>query len=533
MNKLVKENQYLGNVFLKEHMLLSIDGLDDEDMAARLRYLDRTIQSSVTGIYVYDIQKQSNDFINRAYTKILGYEKDELNSFSGEEFLGLFHPDDLPRVLKHMESVINAQEMFEIHEIEYRFRAKDGRWVWCLSKDTPFETSENGSVTKFIGSFMDISRQKEAEERLKIKEVELQNTLAKLELYMEGSKDAFWQLHAREPHIVETSQRFFDLIGQPQQDSKIPLAAFLTHFHPDDRTKVNAALAILEEQASCDIEARLCLSTGKYHWFRIKGTTHSDSSAHTIGIAGSMTDIHQQKTLNEKISKANRDLEQFAYVASHDLKEPLRTLKTFTKYLIEDVEKGDIERQKEDQYFIDEACDQMTHLIEDLLKLSRVGNQILEFHRFNLSEIVSKAELALGSLIAEKQASITCDGIDIEMVADKAQMLLCVQNLIHNAIKFSRDNEVPKINISAQTQDNRLVIVVKDNGIGIATQDHERIFGIFKTVQVENAGTGIGLAIVDKVMTRHGGTVSVASQPDKGATFTLSIPLLIEGRDDE
>ena len=224
-----------------------------------------------------------------------------------------------------------------------------------------------------------------------------------------------------------------------------------------------------------------------------------------------------------ELTRSNEELQQFAYVASHDLQEPLRMISSYTQLLgrrYGDRLDGDA---KEFMAYIVDGAARMKQLIEDLLAYSRVGTRGKQFQ-----EVDSGASLAraLANLRASQEASgavITHDPMP-HVLADGAQLAQVFQNLIGNAIKF-RGEGPPRIHVGAQTTETVCVFTVKDNGIGLDTQYAERIFMMFQRLhnKTDYPGTGIGLAIVKKIVERHGGRIWVESEPGKGATFGFTI----------
>jgi PAS domain S-box-containing protein len=237
---------------------------------------------------------------------------------------------------------------------------------------------------------------------------------------------------------------------------------------------------------------------------------------------------HAQETLQhtaEDLKRSNRDLEQFAYVASHDLQEPLRAVAGYVKLLHrrfpQDIDAKALE-------FITGAADgaaRMERLITDLLTFSRVGTRGGAFVSTNLDRLLSEALQNLHASIKAAGAKVTSDPLPT-LTVDPTQIMQLFQNLIGNAIKF-RGGCPPQIHVGAQKQPDRWVFSVRDNGIGIDPQYFDRIFQIFQRLHTRKyySGTGIGLAICKRIAERHGGLIWVESQPDHGSTFSFSIPL--------
>lgn len=237
--------------------------------------------------------------------------------------------------------------------------------------------------------------------------------------------------------------------------------------------------------------------------------------------------INQQDELQELIKKleiSNRELEQFAYVASHDLQEPLRMVSSFTQ-LLEMRYKDKLDKDADEFIqFIVEGANRMKDLIDDLLAFSRLNTEAKPFESVNMGQSVNAVISYLKPGIEESNAEIIVDLLPTVM-GDSSQIRQLFQNLISNAIKFRRDKP-PQIHISAQDLGNEWKIGVSDNGIGIGPEHQRKIFEIFKRLHTrkEYAGTGIGLAICKRIVDRHGGRIWVESEEGKGSTFYFTIP---------
>ncbi len=232
---------------------------------------------------------------------------------------------------------------------------------------------------------------------------------------------------------------------------------------------------------------------------------------------------HLQRTTGE-LAHSNQELEQYAYVASHDLQEPLRAVTGYLGLIEQHI--GDQLDDQGRRYLAGAAqgAARMHTLITDLLALSRVGTQGQPFESADLNGVLDEALRGLDASVKETGAKITRDPLPT-LPMDARQMTQLFQNLISNALKF-RGEQPPEIHISAQAQPGQWVLGVRDNGIGIEPQYVERIFLIFQRLHTRKQypGTGIGLAICKKIVERHGGTIWVESQPGQGSTFYFTIP---------
>ena len=231
------------------------------------------------------------------------------------------------------------------------------------------------------------------------------------------------------------------------------------------------------------------------------------------------------RQMTDELARSNADLKQFAYAASHDLQEPLRTIAGFVK-LLEKHYKGRLDERADEfiAYAIDGAK-RMQELIKDLLEYSHIGTMDREFKPTDSASILDKVISNLRVAIKEGGAVVTHDYLPV-ITADATQMGSVFQNLIGNAIKF-HSAEAPRVHISAERIEEEWVFSVRDNGIGIDKQYAERIFVVFQRLHgTRNVypGTGIGLAICKKIVERHGGRIWVESEPGKGSTFYFTVP---------
>lgn len=307
--------------------------------------------------------------------------------------------------------------------------------------------------------------------------------------------------------------------------------SFHTILHPDDLARAtDHVFNALSGKMSPIFEVRVLCKSGRYITGEFIGAPHIKDGMviEVIGFAREIT--HRKKAeealkeKTEELSRSNRELEAFAYVASHDLQEPLRMVTNFVQLLAKRYQ-GKLDSDADD--FINFAVDgamRMWNLINDLLAYSRVGTRGHPFEPVNCETILQEALDNLKVAMEESGAVVTHDSLPT-VTADSSQLGQLFQNLIGNAIKF-RGNERPRIHVSANRNDNGWIFSVRDNGIGIAPEYTERIFIIFQRLhgRQQYPGTGIGLAICKKIVERHGGRIWVESTPEKGATFYFTLP---------
>ena len=265
-------------------------------------------------------------------------------------------------------------------------------------------------------------------------------------------------------------------------------------------------------------------------WFDVYAFRLGGPASRRVAIL--FNDITQRKRAEEEIRgytedlrRSNQELEHFAYVASHDLQEPLRTISSFSQLLARRYQ-GRLDTDADEFItFIVEGATRMQTLINDLLAFSRVGTRGNPFAAVECEALLQAAQANLEAAIAESEAVITHDPLPT-LVADRTQLTQLFQNLFGNAIKFRRPGQAPRIHVSAARQDGAWQLSVRDNGIGIDSQYFDRIFILFQRLhgREEYPGTGIGLAVCKKIVERHGGRMWVESAPGTGSTFHFTLP---------
>lgn len=314
-------------------------------------------------------------------------------------------------------------------------------------------------------------------------------------------------------------------------------------FHPGDDEIPARISKALTEGSNLTAEVRIKnLVSDSYRWHLLKLIPLKQAEAISKWV-GTFTDIHDQKEVNEtleakvherteeliaknkELEASNHELQQFASVASHDLKEPLRKIQIFST-IVKDRHLNGSEQAEDNMGRIIEASQRMTGLINDLLNYSRLSIDTL-FEEVDLKQIIEEIVKDLEFTIEDKKATITVSEVPT-IQAVPGQMRQVFQNLLSNSLKFAKPSLQPEINVSAVLLPNDMCrIVVKDNGIGFDEQYLDRIFTIFQRLNARESyeGTGIGLAIVKKIIEKHGGTITAKSQPGDGAAFIIELPV--------
>ena len=232
----------------------------------------------------------------------------------------------------------------------------------------------------------------------------------------------------------------------------------------------------------------------------------------------------EREQVIKELEAKNAELERFTYTVSHDLKSPLITIGGFIGLLEEDARFGNKAKFENDLKRIREAKDKMHRLLNELLELSRIGRLMNPPTDIPFATIINEAvELTRGRLMAGHTQVVVQDHLPV-ISGDYVRLVEVIQNLIENAAKFSSDQQEPRIEIGMREENNENVFFVRDNGIGIAPKYHQRIFGLFDKLDPMGEGTGVGLALVKRIIEVHGGRIWVESEKGKGATFCFTLP---------
>ena len=379
------------------------------------------------------------------------------------------------------------------------------------------------TVYKQINS--DIANRKKALETIKESE-------QKFRQLAENINQVFWLFSPDRKELLYVSPAYEKLWGESSEQLYKNPSSWTEIVHPEDKEAVLNSLENTSHNSNTDKTYRIVKKDGSLRWIQDRTFPVTDTNGEVYRIAGIAEDITDFKlaeehlqSIAEKLRRSNEELEQFAYVASHDLQEPLRMVSSYCQLLQKRYkDKLDGDAIEFINYALDGAV-RMQRLISDLLSYSRVQRKGKEPEDVNAKSVLQTTLNSLKPAIEESHASITFDELPI-VKADPIQLGQLFQNLITNALKFSPKEDTPKVHVSAKRNGHGWIFSVKDNGIGIDPKFSERIFVIFQRLhgKTEYAGTGIGLAICKKIVERHGGNIWVESEPGKGANFCFTIP---------
>ncbi len=341
------------------------------------------------------------------------------------------------------------------------------------------------------------------------------------------SKDGVF-ITSREGELIEANKSLVDMFGYTAEEM---IGMDVRQLYSDSSERDKFRDTIEGARSVNGYEASFCRKEGTLIHCVLTAQVRLSEDGSVVGYQGIVRDVTDQKRAEEalrnqskELERSNLDLEQFAYIASHDLQEPLRNVATCLQMLERDYKnKLDPNADQYIQYAVESAV-QMKALILDLLAYSRVATRGKPPEKTDCEQIFERALKNLSCAITETGAVITHDALPT-ISADDTQLLQVFQNLIQNAIKFRKD-EPPQIHVSALKSKKEWIFFVKDNGIGIESHQLDRIFQIFHRLHKRSDynGTGIGLAIAKKVVERHGGRIWAESELGSGTTFHFTIP---------
>ena len=260
------------------------------------------------------------------------------------------------------------------------------------------------------------------------------------------------------------------------------------------------------------------------HWFNVVYHPLSEPDGHISGLVAVCSEVTPQVLARKELERVNRELEEFAYVASHDLQEPLRTVNVYTQLLLRRYLGAEPEARQYGE-LISQGVSRMGTLITDLLTYSRtVQRDELPVGEADLSLALADAISVFETRIAERGAKITASPMPT-VRGDVAQLTHVFQNLLSNALKYSRKDVAPEIEIFARRSAEQWIIAIRDNGMGFDPKYTDQIFRLFKRLHGPDIpGTGLGLAICQRIVERYGGRMWAESEPDNGSTFYVGLP---------
>lgn len=360
------------------------------------------------------------------------------------------------------------------------------------------------------------------------------------DLISRATNDIIWEWDVEKGLLVKANTGLSDFFGVEIGKEQILFNAWKQLLHPDDYNRVikkrNDSLRNKSNQYWED-EFRMQGHSGKYNYFYHKAFIVRNTDGQPIRLFGATQNITRRKedealllALNKQLKQradelaaSNVELERFAYVASHDMQEPLRMITSFLQLFRKKYQEKIDDTAEQYLHFVMDGADRMKRLITDLLEYSRIGSNKGVAESIDINQLMKEVQEVFVNRIAECEATVVCKDLPVIM-GNKTQLFQLFQNLVGNALKYI-GKEKPIVIVSGQEEDNHFLFSVQDNGIGIKPMFFDKIFVLFQRLHHKHqySGTGIGLSVCKKIVEKHGGKIWVTSEPDKGSTFYFTI----------
>lgn len=452
-----------------------------------------------------------------------------------DTYLSVVHPDDMARVRAHVEAT-GQMQVDEVRRLEHRIVTAAGERH--VEERARVERDAQGGLLRIFGTTMDITERVLAEQALR----EAKNMLEQAEsVALVGS----WAADAQTQRVSMSAQLFRNL-GLEPSDRPPSTDVFLSCVHPDDQLMV---VRDMEQMRRGDEVGAMVYRThparGPVRMMRrtvLRITREEEGlKPRYIGTLQDITDaVHAEEKLRQinqelevrvtertaQLRQANQELEAFSYTVSHDLKAPLRGIDGYSQLLVEDYGPQLGEGGRDFVQRIRQGVELMGDLINDLLAYSRMERRDMAREPVDLLPLVRQVLAAYESDIRAHDVQVQMSLEPVVLALDREGMAVVLRNLIGNAIKFSRNRQPPRLDIGSRHENGRIVLWVRDNGVGFDMKYHDRVFGIFQRLHraEEFPGTGVGLALVAKAVQRMGGRVWAESALGSGSTFFLEFP---------
>ena len=502
----------------------TIDITDRLEMERSLREseqkLDQMLQTMVDGMVTVDPTGEIV-YANPAAEEILELEQDDIlaRTYDGREWQQV-DEEGRPYPQQDLPLAIALRERRPVREIEHGIVAPNGDVKWLSVSAAPL-LDESGEVYGAIANFRDVTERRAIEAALR-------NSEQRYHTLFDHAGDEIF-VHDLEGHFLDVNPVACQNLGYSREE--------LLEMTPEDIDTPDHAARVPERTQQL-IEEKHIVFEARHQ--RRDGTTYPvEINSRYIeydgqpAILSTARDITERKEAARQIeqyaadlARSNEELEQFAYVVSHDLQEPARMVQGYVQLLNQRYQNQLDEQADTYLHYALDGAERMQEMIRALLDLSRVETRGHTFAPIDVAALVERTLTMLQPTLEATAATVTYDALPT-VHADPAQLAQVFQNLITNALKFRREEVAPQVEISADRKDGAWHFSVADNGIGIDPKQADRVFQIFQRLHTreEYPGTGIGLALCQKIVERHGGRIWVESEPGEGATFHFALPV--------
>jgi PAS domain S-box-containing protein len=453
----------------------------------------------------------------------------EVSGYTDAEIAGMKAPDDFydAEELKKAQDYLDKITSKGQGVVELALVTKQGLHIPFEYVTTVVESAEGKTWLLSIGR--DVTERKQAETALRESE-------ARLNFALEKVQTGAWDLNLLD-HSASRTLIHDRIFGYTTLLPVWTYEIFLDHVLPEDRAEVDRKFReATATQSDWNFECRIRRTDGKVRWIFSAGGQERNAAGKPVRMSGIVQDITERKRIEEHLRQQeqelrdrNAELERFLYTVSHDLKSPVVTVRTFLGYLEQDVAASDAERTKKDLVYIRAAAEKMGRLLDDVLELSRIGRVVSPPVRIMFRTVIEDALHAVAGQIAERGVRVQLAGEDVALYGDRLRLGEIWQNLVENAVKFMGDQPAPCIELGWEARGAERVFFVRDNGIGIEPRFQAKVFGLFEKLDPKAEGTGIGLALVKRIVELNAGRIWLKSAGlGHGTCFYFTLPKIMQ-----
>jgi PAS domain S-box-containing protein len=451
---------------------------------------------------------------NKAYEEFIGKTRDQLLGKSvfdiaPRELADIYHAKDL-ELLRDQVTQVYESQVKDMHGAKHDV---------VFHKATFMDS--NGCILGLIGTISDITERKQVE-------VEREEALIRLQKIASRLPGVVYQYSLRldgSSCFPYASEAIHEIFRVSPEEVREDASKIFANIHPDDYDGVRTSLQkSARDMTPWFLEFRVKFDDGTERWLFANALPQREFDGSILWY-GFITDISERKRTGKDLQKKNAEIEQFIYTVSHDLRSPLVTIKTFLGYLEQDISASDSNRIAKDLGFVHSAADRMEALLNELLDMTRVGRSTNPHETVTFQELAAEALDAVAGQITTGKVDIRVSAANPTLYGDRRRLLQIWQNLLDNALKYMGDQAEPHIEIGVEQQDGDLVFFICDNGIGIAPEYREKVFGIFEQLDRHSGGVGRGLTMIRHIVELYGGRVWVESGGQgQGCCFRFTLP---------
>jgi PAS domain S-box-containing protein len=511
----------------------------EEELKESQHWLQETAIASPDSISVYDLQTKQPLYLNNCLSEWIGMSSDELTDLGNEGRIKLVHPDDRLKLL-HFNSKMAEASDGDVITMEYRVSTKDNELIWLRNRTKVFQRDIEGNVTHVLTVLQNVTEEvnlrNELKRRIQFAETILDNSTNRITVFDRDYRFVIWNKRCEEIHGVAKDK----VIGKTIFEMFPGIENYSEFINAQERSMKGEYVYVPAIQDGY---------TGA--WLELFYVPLKNDAGETYAVVNVMHDVskyvrnsEELDALNKKLAAKNRELEQkneeitgFAFVASHDMKEPLRKIHTFSDWLIETERDWLSEQGKTILEKINGSVKRMEQLIDDILVLTKIHSDTHREEDVDLNEVLIRVKEEMKEKMQKTGTVIDSQKLPV-IKGNRHQLFYLFENLVSNAIKFQKPGSVPQVTITSEIVkggelqinepcEEYMKLCFADNGFGFEQKYAKKIFQVFQRLhgKQEYGGTGIGLAICRKIMENHNGLINVTSEVGKGSVFNCFFPL--------